>query len=84
LNDQSFGEHDKHIRGEDAPCSTCHDPHGISSTQGNETNNSNLINFDTSIVSPRGNGDLRFVDQGNFTGTCFLVCHGEDHNDLNY
>jgi hypothetical protein len=84
LNDQSFSEHDKHIRGEDTPCNACHDPHGISSTQGNTTNNSNLINFDTSIVSPRGNGDLRFVDQGSFRGTCYLVCHGEDHNDFNY
>jgi predicted CXXCH cytochrome family protein len=84
LNDQSFGEHDKHIRGEDTPCNACHDPHGVSSTQGNTTNNSNLINFDTSIVSPRGNGDLRFVDQGNFTGTCYLVCHGEDHNNFDY
>lgn len=84
LNNQSFGEHDKHIQGERAPCNTCHDPHGISATQGNSTNNSNLINFDTSIVSPRGNGDLRFVDNGNFHGACFLVCHGEDHNNLNY
>jgi predicted CXXCH cytochrome family protein len=84
LNDESFREHDKHIRGEDTPCNVCHDPHGISSTQGNATNNSHLINFDTSVVSPRGNGDLRFEDQGQFTGTCYLVCHGEDHNNFDY
>jgi predicted CXXCH cytochrome family protein len=84
LNDASFREHDKHIRGEDTPCNVCHDPHGVSGTQGNSTNNSNLINFDTSVVSPRGNGDLRFVDNGNFTGTCYLVCHGFDHNNESY
>ena len=84
LRDESFAEHDKHIRGENTPCNACHDPHGISSTQGNATNNSHLINFDTSIVSPRGNGDLRFEDQGEFAGTCYLVCHGEDHDNFNY
>ena len=84
MNDESFTEHDKHVRGEDTPCNVCHDPHGISSTQGNSTNNSHLINFDTSIVSPRGNGDLRFEDQGEFAGTCYLVCHGEDHDNFNY
>ena len=84
LNDDSFREHDKHIRGERTPCNACHDPHGVSATQGNTTNNTHLINFDTSIVFPRSNGDLRFVDQGDRRGTCYLVCHNEDHNDLNY
>ena len=83
LNDNSFSEHSKHME-EDTPCNACHDPHGISSTQGNSTNNSNLINFDTSIVSPRGNGDLRFVDLGDREGTCYLVCHNEDHDNFDY
>lgn len=84
LGDDSFKEHDKHINGEDAPCNTCHDPHGVSATQGNAANNSNLINFDTSIVSQRGNGLLRFVDTGQFSGSCDLVCHGEDHDNFDY
>lgn len=84
LGDDSFKKHDKHIRGEDSPCNACHAPHGISSTQGNTTNNTNLINFDTSIVFPRGNGDLRFEDQGQFAGTCYLDCHGEDHDNFDY
>jgi predicted CXXCH cytochrome family protein len=84
LNDDSFKEHDKHIRGEDTPCNACHDPHGISSTQGNNTNNSHLINFDTSIVFPNQNGDLRFIDEGNQSGSCNLDCHGKDHDDKNY
>ena len=84
LDDESFPEHDKHVRGDDTPCNVCHDPHGISSTQGNQTNNSHLINFDTSIVSPNQNGQLRFVDEGNRSGSCDLLCHGKDHDNFNY
>ncbi|MEI7982311.1 MAG: cytochrome c3 family protein, partial [Bacteroidota bacterium] len=54
INDiNTFSEHRKHIVEENAPCTTCHDPHGIGSP-GTATNNSNLINFNTSIVSPSG------------------------------
>jgi len=85
LRNDSFDEHDKHIVGEDTPCNVCHAPHGISSTQGTDTNNSNLINFDTSIVSPSPtNGQLRFVDNGLFQGSCDLLCHGENHDPLSY
>ncbi|MBL4939030.1 MAG: cytochrome c3 family protein, partial [Lutibacter sp.] len=79
LNDSSFKEHDKHIRKENISCSICHDSHGISSTQGNSTNNSNLINFRTDVVFPE-NGQLRFVDTGNKRGYCLLKCHGEKHD----
>jgi predicted CXXCH cytochrome family protein len=84
LNDDSFSEHNKHIRGENTPCNVCHDPHGISTTQGNEINNSHLINFDTSIVSPNQNGQLRFIDEGSETGSCDLLCHGKDHDNIKY
>ena len=84
LNNSSFGEHDKHIRGERTPCSVCHDSHGINSGQGNSINNSNLINFDLSIVSPNSQDRLYFEDQGMFRGRCYLTCHGEDHNPLSY
>ena len=84
LNDESFPEHDKHIRGENTPCNVCHDPHGISATQGDETNNSHLINFDTSIVFPNSNNQLLFEDTGQQTGTCNLLCHGDNHVDVEY
>ncbi len=83
LSDQSFGEHRKHIDSENTPCNTCHDPHGVSSTQGTATNNSHLINFNTAVVSP-SNGQLRFEDQGTFRGACYLSCHGKDHNPESY
>ncbi len=84
LNDESFGDHDKHIRGEDTPCNTCHDPHGISHTQGNNTNNSHLINFDLNIVTGIMGGNPEFEDTGTFSGNCTLRCHGKGHNRKGY
>ena len=76
LGDQSFPEHDKHVRGENTPCSACHDPHGISAALGNATNNSHLINLDATIVSPNGLGEGPvFEDLGTVSGQCSLTCH---------
>lgn len=79
LNDESFGSHEEHIRDIGTPCNACHDPHGISNTQGNSTNNAHLINFDMSIVSPANNGLLYFESLGVFSGRCYLSCHGQNH-----
>ncbi|NOX90317.1 MAG: hypothetical protein GXO77_14980 [Calditrichaeota bacterium] len=76
--------HRKHIVGEDAPCATCHDPHGISSNQGNSTNNTHLINFNLDIVSPNSKGELKFVDRGYQSGACYLRCHGKEHRPKKY
>ncbi len=80
LNDASFKKHNKHIVEKSTPCSACHDPHGISSTQGSALNNSHLINFDITIVEPNDQGLLKFEDLGTFSGQCFLKCHGVNHN----
>jgi predicted CXXCH cytochrome family protein len=79
LSDQSFGAHEEHIRDVRTPCNACHDPHGISHTQGNSTNNAHLINFDRSIVSPANNGMLAYESTGVFSGRCYLSCHGQNH-----
>ena len=84
LGDDSFEEHKKHIEGEDAPCSVCHDPHGIASAQGSTTRNNHLINFDTTVVLPGDNHRLEFVDRGYRAGECSLTCHGEDHDEEDY
>jgi predicted CxxxxCH...CXXCH cytochrome family protein len=76
MNDNSFAEHDKHIRGEDAACSVCHDPHGSDQTH--------LINFDTRVVTPNSDDELWWRDDGDQQGSCSLLCHGEDHRDENY
>jgi predicted CXXCH cytochrome family protein len=83
-SDVSFKKHHLHIYDERTPCNACHDPHGISSTQGNSTNNSNLINFDVSFITPSSSGILRFDDQGLYHGRCYLTCHGENHNPFTY
>jgi predicted CXXCH cytochrome family protein len=85
LDDGSFSEHSEHIVGESTPCSACHDPHGISSTQGNFVNNTHLINFDISIVQPPlSQEELRFEDLGANSGRCYLNCHGHEHNPAEY
>ncbi len=85
LGDESFSEHDKHIRGEDIPCSACHDPHGISLASPSGSDHTHLINFDTTIVFPEpSTRRLEFRDLGSFTGSCTLVCHGEVHRDEQY
>lgn len=90
INDTSteFGEdvHRKHIIDTNTPCNACHDPHGISSSQGDATNHSHLINFDLSIVrqSSGAFGRLEFIDDGNLAGRCYLFCHNRNHNPRSY
>ncbi len=84
LGDQSFTKHKEHIQDEKTPCSACHDPHGISNTQGNPINNSHLINFDLEIVRPDNRGRLQFEDRGRFAGQCYLNCHGKEHSPERY
>ncbi len=80
LQDESFKGHRKHIVEENTSCNVCHDPHGISLTQGNRANNSGLINFDTSVVFPNSEGQLQFESRGTYEGICYLKCHNKDHN----
>lgn len=82
LRDASFREHDKHVRGEDASCATCHEPHGVQG--GNTVNNHSLIDFDLSVVGPSSSGQLRFERTGTFSGRCYLTCHGQNHNPESY
>lgn len=83
LNDTSF-EHRVHVVENNAPCSACHDPHGVSFMQGTPVNNSHLINFDITIVSANSNGRREYIDQGRLRGQCFLTCHGKIHDPMSY
>jgi hypothetical protein len=82
LADQSFKYHNKHIVSDGAACAVCHDPHGV--VNGNVINNNHLINFDLSIVGPSSSNVLRYDSTGPRAGTCYLTCHGKDHNPLSY
>lgn len=80
MNNESFSYHEQHVKGQNTPCSVCHDPHGISSTQGNDMNNTHLINFDRNVVSPDLTGQMQFYDNGSGSGYCLLKCHGKTHD----
>ena len=87
LGNESFTLHRLHVVGERAPCSVCHDAHGISATQGNATDHSNLINFDLSVVRPIPfdfTPRLGYVDTGRMSGSCTLVCHDVTHVNFAY
>ena len=58
--------------------------HGISG--GNTVNNYALVNFDKGVVGPSSSGTLSYqtFGPGTFHGTCYLKCHGKDHNPLSY
>jgi hypothetical protein len=87
LGNQSFPLHSLHIVNARAPCSACHDPHGISRTQGNSLNNSFLINFDIAIVHPATGGlgaRTVFESTGPNSGNCTLTCHGVVHVRFTY
>jgi predicted CXXCH cytochrome family protein len=84
LGDETFSKHRLHIEQEGASCLVCHDPHGVSATQGSATGSSHLINFDTGVVLPNGRGELRFEDLGDRTGACYLTCHGRTHDPETY
>jgi predicted CXXCH cytochrome family protein len=84
----SGGGHSGHL-GDGAPCSACHDPHGVnvslSGVFAQTGAHTHLINFDTRIVLPKpGNPYPIYTDTGNFSGSCTLVCHGKLHDNLSY
>jgi predicted CXXCH cytochrome family protein len=81
LSDQGFSKHSVHLA--TAPCSSCHDPHGVRAVgSGDQTH---LINFDKSVVLPDpDSGRLEFIDTGFRSGECWLQCHGTDHRGLGY
>jgi predicted CXXCH cytochrome family protein len=74
---QSFRYHAKHVLEKQAACTTCHDPHGVAVK-------TRLINFNTTYVTPSSSKRLEFIDNGNRHGSCYLTCHGQDHNPKSY
>jgi hypothetical protein len=87
LGDDSFPYHRLHVVGTRAPCSACHDAHGIYRGQGSALHNSNLINFDLAIVNPFSSGGvsrLEYTDTGQYSGNCTLICHGMPHLNFSY
>ena len=65
-------------------CKACHDPHGISATQGNALYNSRLINLATADNTPVGSGATAKLYVDTVARKCYMVCHGESHNGRSY
>jgi len=98
LTDESFrknisgkGGHSGHIISNpsgtiavNAPCSACHDPHGVRDDNLVSGSHTHLINFDTRYVNAlpaSGNSYPIFTDNGApRSGSCTLVCHGVSHD----
>lgn len=80
LSDRShFPAHRRHVVDQAAPCSACHDAHGVSAEAGTPLNSAHLIAFDTAIVRPSPTGALRYESAGPRKGSCTLTCHETVH-----
>lgn len=71
--------HYGHVFQRQAPCSVCHDPHGVEDTPSTGSH-THLINFDTQYVTANpadllGYGVPYFTDNGFKSGSCTLTCH---------
>jgi len=85
ISDRSFSEHYRHVVRVRAPCSVCHDAHGISRSEGTAVHNAHLINFDITVVRPDPvTQRLEYTSEGFQKGTCFLSCHGNNHSPHGY
>jgi len=75
--------HRIHVVKSQASCAACHDAHG-------SRLNAHLINFMTrdssgrAVVTRNSAGRLEYAATVGGKGTCYLKCHGVDHNPLGY
>jgi predicted CXXCH cytochrome family protein len=86
INDQARTFHHRsHVVGDNATCASCHDPHG-------SRKNAHLIDFmlrdrnGKSVVTPSATlGRLEYVaGPGPGHGSCYLQCHGSNHEPKSY
>ncbi len=77
----SRGGHSGHLGPRvSAPCSVCHDPHGIAD-DGRSGSHARLMNFDTRVTAAYGGNSLPlFTGNGSRSGSCTLICHGVNHD----
>lgn len=78
--------HREHVLDQGASCAACHDPHGSAIYP-------HLINFmsSSSASGPTkeisGNStysEPTWIDNGQYSGSCYLSCHGSVHDGLEY
>lgn len=75
--------HARHVVTSQASCATCHDAHG-------SRQNAHLVNFmlrdeaGKQVVGTNSAGRLEYISTLPGSGTCYLACHGADHNPQAY
>jgi len=75
--------HRVHVVKAQASCASCHDAHGSRA-------NAHLINFMTrdasgrAVAGPTATGRVDYQTISPGKGTCYVKCHGVDHNPLSY
>jgi predicted CXXCH cytochrome family protein len=75
--------HSRHVVQHSASCAACHDSHG-------SRQNAHLINFmvrtktGSPVVSPARSGRLEYVSNPTGGGSCYLTCHGANHDPRTY
>jgi len=86
LNQDISFPHSKHVFDEGASCINCHDPHGSAAYP-------HLINFLLSANVGGRTFEIRGIggyprpfwrDNGTYAGTCWLNCHGVEHDGKSY
>jgi predicted CXXCH cytochrome family protein len=73
LGDQSFKTHNLHISFHGVACYTCHSSHG-------SPDKPSLIQFNPAVVNSGSSGGPLYWGGTPGTPTCYLSCHGADHN----
>ena len=86
ITDELSGfSHGRHINSRSKSCINCHDPHGSHSTQ-------HLLNFLTYSnypggpyqMTPESLPEVSWVDNGLYSGDCYMNCHGTRHDPRGY
>lgn len=80
MSSSSWSRHNMHVANADKDnCKACHNSHG-------SQNSTHMVRFNTgfSYITPSSSGRLEFIDNGTRRGTCYVTCHGEDHNPETY
>jgi len=83
LSPASVFPHRQHVVDASAPCSACHDAHGVGLAKGSARANAHLISFDRDIVRNVAK-ELSYESLGSGAGLCTLSCHGYQHLKSRY
>lgn len=85
FNDVSF-KHRLHVLEQGNTCVNCHDPHGsaIYPHLLNFLISSNSSGRNTEITGTGIYSEPTWEDNGQYSGTCYLSCHGTEHDGAEY